>query len=178
MNTYVALLRGINVGGNNKIEMTKLKTSFEKLGHQHVTTYINSGNVIFTTRKSNIERIATEIENVIRCDFGLNIPVVIRDQQNIEKICKKIPVNWTNDAEHKTDIMFLWSEYVSRSTLRLIDTNPAVDTLLYVNGAIVWHLKKENYSKSKLNDLIGTKLYKNMTVRNVNTVRKLCELMD
>lgn len=178
MNTYVALLRGINVGGNNKIEMSKLKTSFESLGYTDVFTYINSGNVIFRNKKAKVESLVKEIEDVIKQKFKLEIPVVLRDQKNIEKICKKLPSNWTNDKDNKTDVMFLWDEYMNQNTLKLIETNPKVDTLLYVDGAIIWHIKKKDFGKSKMNDLIGTKLYKNMTVRNVNTVRKLNELMD
>ena len=59
-----------------------------------------------------------------------------------------------------------------------IKTNPKVDTLLYTSGAIIWHLKKKHYGKSKMNDLIRTKLYKNMTIRNVNTVQKLQNLIS
>lgn len=178
MQTYVALLRGINVGGNNKIEMARLKASFEQLGHQNVSTYINSGNVIFSSNSKDVAALTAEIEQLIETDFDLSIPVVLRTKDTIDSVCAAIPADWTNDKENKTDIMFLWDKYANKQTLELIDTNPKVDTLLYVDGAIIWHLKKKDYSKSKLNDLIGTKLYKSMTVRNVNTVRKLTELMQ
>ena len=177
MNTFVALLRGINVGGNNKIEMAKLKAGFEKLGYQNVSTYINSGNVIFSTRKNDVTTLTHDIEQIIKKDFRINIPVILRTKENIVKVANKIPDDWTNDKDNKTDVMFLWDEYADRKTLKLIETNPTVDTLLYVDGTIIWHLEKKDYSKSKMNDLIGTQLYKNMTVRNVNTVRKLEELM-
>ena len=173
----MALLRGINVGGNNKIEMAKLKVGFEELGHQNISTYINSGNVIFSTRKNDVAALTHDIEQMIKKKFKLDIPVVLRSKENIEKVVKKIPADWTNDKDDKTDVMFLWDEYADKKTLKLIETNPAVDTLLYVDGAIIWHLKKKDYSKSKMNDLIGTKLYKNMTVRNVNTVQKLNKLL-
>ncbi|MEM9336417.1 MAG: DUF1697 domain-containing protein [Patescibacteria group bacterium] len=178
MNTYVALLRGINVGGNNKIEMTKLKMGFEKFGHSDVQTYINSGNVIFSSHTNDIAALTNEIEAMINKDFKLDIPVVLRSKESIMKVCKKIPAAWTNDKEQKTDVMFLWDEYSNKKTLKLIEQNPKVDTLIYVDDAIVWHLKKKDYSKSKMHDLVSTKLYKSMTVRNVNTVRKLQELMS
>ena len=173
MHRYVALLRGINVGGNNKIEMAKLKAGFESLGHTEIETYINSGNVLFSTRKTDLGKLTREIEAMITEVFALNIPVVLRTKENIQAVCKKIPTNWSNDKDNKTDVMFLWDEYATPKTMKLIETNPTVDTLLYIEGAIVWHLKKADSSKSSMNDLIGTKLYKNMTVRNVNTVRKL-----
>jgi len=178
MAKYVALLRGINVGGNNKIEMAKLKSCFESFGHTNVITYINSGNVIFDSRKTDTVKITKEIEQLISKIFKLTIQVIIRNQNNIKKICKSIPDDWVNDTTYKTDVMFLWSEYTKKNTLKLIDTNREVDSLIYVDGVIIWHLKKANYGKSKLNSIIGTDIYKNMTVRNVNTVRKLNILMN
>lgn len=169
---YVALLRGINVGGNNKVEMSKLKLSFESLGFKNVSTYINSGNVIFETKATDQNKLSAKIEEVIEKDFGLSIRVVTRDERNIKKVCKKIPSDWINDKDNKTDVMFLWSEFASKETIQLIATTK-VDSLLYVDGAIIWHLKKKDYSKSGINKFIGTDVYKNMTARNVNTVRKL-----
>ena len=175
---YVALLRGINVGGNNKIAMAVLKASFESAGFTDVSTYINSGNVLFETKTADTEKIAAEIEALISSQFLLEIPVVVRTAESIQTIMKKIPDDWQNNKEQKTDVIFLWEEFARKKTLRLIDTNPKVDTLLYVDGAIVWHLEKKDYSKSGMNDFVVTKIYKHMTARNVNTVRKLAELLQ
>jgi len=170
---YVALLRGINVGGNNKIEMSKLKKCFESLGYENVSTYINSGNILFETKRKDEEKLIKEIEKGIKKTFHLGIKVLLRNSLNIKKICKSIPDEWANNSEQKTDVLFLWEEFVNKSTLKLLDTNPKVDTLKYVDGAIIWHLKKKHHSKSGMGNIIGTDVYKGMTVRNVNTVRKL-----
>lgn len=177
METYVALLRGINVGGNNKVEMAKLKECFTALGYTDVSTYINSGNVIFKTKKKAVPSLTADIEKAIKKTFKLSIPVVLRNKKNIEKVCKKIPAEWVNDTKYRTDVLFLWEAFNNQKTLKLIATNPAVDSLIYVDGAIIWHLKREQYTKSKMNKLIGTEVYKNMTARNVNTVHKLLALM-
>ena len=142
MKTYVALLRGINVGGNNKIEMPKLKKCFESLYCTNVITYINSGNVIFDTKKQDIAEITSEIEKIIKKTFGLNIRVVLRDQNNIEKICSKVPKTWVNDQDHKTDVLFLWEKFANSKTLKLIEINPKVeitidDIILYPKKAIL-----------------------------------------
>jgi uncharacterized protein (DUF1697 family) len=84
---------------------------------------------------------------------------------------------WANDAEQKTDVLFLWDDFDDKKSLTLIKTTPKVDTLKYVAGAIVWNVKRDDYTKSGMNKFIGTLVYKNMTARNVNTVRKLGELM-
>ncbi|MHB1089711.1 MAG: DUF1697 domain-containing protein [Ilumatobacteraceae bacterium] len=104
---YVALLRGINVGGNKKVEMSKLKKAFESLGFANVTTYINSGNVIFQSNKKDF----SQIETVLKKSFGFEIKVVIRDVKNIQKLCEKIPCELENNTKQKTDVLFLWDEF-------------------------------------------------------------------
>jgi uncharacterized protein (DUF1697 family) len=174
MTKYVALLRGINVGGNNKVEMPKLKKVFEALGFLNVSTYINTGNVIFETDKKDLD---TTIEKALLKAFGFAIRVVVRDTQNIQKLCKSLPNNWTNDTEQKTDILFLWDEFDNKKSIDLIKTTE-VDTLKYIDGAIVWNVKRVDYTKSGMHKFIGTVIYKNMTARNINTVRKLNELLN
>ncbi len=177
MNTYAALLRGINVGGNNKISMKKLKEAFESIGFSQVVTYINSGNIIFTTPKKDVKELTEVIERVIKKTFHLSVRVVLRDAKNIQKLAKKISLDWENDTEQRTDVLFLWEEFDKKSTLALIKSNPEVDRLMYIDGAIVWNFDREHYTKSGMKNIIGTTVYKNMTGRNINTVRKLASLM-
>lgn len=176
MTRYVALLRGINVGGNKKVEMSKLKNVFESLKFTNVSTYINSGNVIFESDVKDITTLHKDIEKALKKHFGFEISMVIRDAKTIQKLCKAIPQNWTNDTEQKTNVLFLWDEFDSKKSIGLITTS-SVDTLIYSNGAIIWNIQKADYNKSGMHKFIGTKIYKNMTARNVNTVRKLGELM-
>jgi uncharacterized protein (DUF1697 family) len=173
MKTYVALLRGINVGGNNKVDMKKLKAVFASIGFQNVRTYINSGNVIFETTETGLESL---IEATLHRDFGFPIRVVVRDAKNIQKLCAIIPTDWTNDTQQRTDVLFLWDHYDNKKSVNLINTTD-VDTLLYVPGAIIWNVLRSDIRKSGMQKFIGSDLYKNMTARNVNTVRKLNELM-
>ncbi len=173
---YVALFRGINVGGKNKVDMKKLATTFEMLGFKNVVTYINSGNVVFEEPSKEIAIMAAEIEKAIKQDFQLEIKVLIRDLENFDNLCRKIPAGWLKNDKMRTDVMFLWEEYDTPDVIKLLPINP-VDKVLYIPGAIVWNLEGENYNQSGIMKLIGTKLYKNITIRNVNTVRKLHEIM-
>lgn len=141
MTAYIALLRGINVGGNNKVEMKKLRTVFEGLGFSSVTTYINSGNVIFTSPRKDVSNFVPEIEKAIKKSFGFAVRTIVRDEKNLRAIEKAVPKNWYNDAEQRTEVMFLWDEYAKKSTLKLIDINPDIDTLLYARGAIIWYIE-------------------------------------
>ncbi len=173
---YVALLRGINVGGNNQVEMKKLKTTFELLGFANVVTYINSGNIIFEELSREQSVIVSEIEKAIKQDFQLEIKVLIRNSENIEAICHELPNTWLKNEMMRTDVMFLWEKFDRPEVKELLQINP-VDNVKYVSGAVLWNVEDKNYSKSGMIKLMGTELYKNMTIRNVNTVRKLHQIM-
>jgi uncharacterized protein (DUF1697 family) len=171
---YVALLRGINVGGAKIVRMAYLKKVFEDLGFTAVTTYINSGNVIFTATRR--PAVAT-IEAMLKRAFGFEVRCVIRDAKNIIRVAAAIPASWHNDTQQKTDILFLWDSFDRKQSLSLIPARQGVDTIRYVTGAILWHIERKNYSKSGMHDFIGTALYKHMTARNSNTVRALARLL-
>jgi uncharacterized protein (DUF1697 family) len=175
MPKYIALLRGINVGGNNKVEMKKLQKSFENIGFSSVQTYINTGNIIFESESFPSVNV---IESAVESDFGFYIKVLIRSGENIIKLCNSLPKEWVNNDEMKTDVLFLWEDFDKPETIELIKYNLDVDTLIYSAGAIVWKVDKMNYSKSGMHKFVGAKVYKNMTARNINTVRKLSEIIQ
>lgn len=174
---YVALLRGINVGGNHKVEMAQLKILFEGLGCTEVRTYINSGNVIFKDERP-INTLEPLIETAIEERFGFKVRIVLRDSQNIAMLCQEIPVDWTNGAEQKTDVMFLWEEVDSPDALSQLVIKPEIERVQYLPGAIIWNIDRENVARGSGVKIIGTDLYKHMTMRNINTVRKLHQLMQ
>jgi len=173
---YVALLRGINVGGNNRVDMKKLKTTFELLGFTKVVTYINSGNIVFEELLRAKDIIANEIEKAINQDFNLEIKVLLRNIEEITAIFSELPASWVKNEMMRTDVMFLWDEFDSPEIMEQININP-VDKVKYVPGAVLWNVEGKNYSQSGMLKFMGTKSYKNMTIRNVNTFRKLYQIM-
>lgn len=175
---YVALLRGINVGGNNKVDMKELAQSFVDLGFTKVQTYINSGNVIFEDNSMFAAKIVTMIEQAIEKDFGLEIRVLVRNLAQIERVCTFVPLTWTNDATIKTDVLFLWNEVDKATITDEILINKAVDNLMYVPGSLIWNIDRSNYNQSMIDKFITTRFYRMMTARNINTVRKLLEMMQ
>lgn len=175
---YVALLRGINVGGNRKVEMVRLKTTFESLGFTDVKTYINSGNVIFKTNNDSVPDIVDEVEVGIERDFGFRVHVVVRDLPSIQEIDKIVPKYWTNDTNMKTDVMFLWEEIDNPDIVKKIVIKPEIESVQYVKGTLLWNLDRKNVTKSGMLKIVGTDLYKKMTVRNINTLRRLKILME
>ncbi|MFS0871861.1 DUF1697 domain-containing protein [Paenibacillus xylanilyticus] len=178
---YVALLRGINVGGNNKINMKQLKETFEQAGMLDVVTYINSGNIIFADHQERLDanvEISQVLEQAIAADFGLQIRVVVRNMDEMQTVLQALPEEWTNDEQAKSDVMFLWDEVNDVSVLDKLPLKPEVGTLIYVTGAILYSVSRENATKSGMNKLVGSSIYKYMTVRNVNTTRQIYKLMQ
>ena len=99
--------RGINVGGNKKVEMKRLKALFEQLGGTKVSTYINSGNVLFEF-EGDREEIFDRVKANLKSEFEFEIPVLIKTQQELREIAEAIPKEWQNDTEQKTDVAYLF----------------------------------------------------------------------
>ncbi|MSU55300.1 MAG: DUF1697 domain-containing protein [Candidatus Taylorbacteria bacterium] len=174
---YVAFLRGVNIGGNNKVEMVRLKKSFESLEFSNVSTYLNSGNVIFSDTSKNVKNITDKIEKEILKEFKLEIRVMVRDIKNIEKILDNIPVSWISELGMRPHVAFLWADIDYPDILKLVGVNLKVDQVKYVPGAILWNVELKYWSKDTVYKFTNGKLSKQITVRSINTVRKLNELM-
>jgi len=174
---YVALLRGINVGGKTKVDMKLLKTTFEQLGFEKVKTYINSGNVIFEATSVSPKQLTATLESAIEKDFGFAVPVVVRDLLAIKTIVEALPDNWTNDQTMKCDVMFLWPEIDNPKIMEQIPHKPEIEDVKYLPGTLFWRIDRDKVNRGQVLKIIGTGVYKQMTVRNCNTVRKLYALM-
>ena len=97
-------------------------------------------------------------------------------KEHYAAIMQDLPDNWTNDKVMKSDVMFLRGDVNSEDVLKDIKIND-VDTVKYSNGAVLWSVSRESQTKSGIVKLVGTKIYKKMTIRNVNTARKIAELL-
>lgn len=172
---YIVLLRGINVGGNRKVEMKKLKILFEKLDYQNVSTYINSGNVIFESTR-NKKLLTQEITKNLKEEFGFEIPTLLKTDKEMQKIAQAIPDKWQNNTQEKTDVAYLFEDVDSKKIFGELPMNRDYINIIYVKGAVIWNVNRKNYNKSRLNKVIGHKVYQSMTVRNVNTARFLGNL--
>lgn len=175
---YVALLRGINVGGKGRVEMARLIECFDRLGYTDIKTYINSGNVIFSDHSSATSKMEKTLEDELEREFGWRIPIIVRTDKSIKQLNDTIPTNWINNNQQKTDVMFLWQDYDDPRLPEKFVINPDHENLLYIDGALIWNIDRKYITKSKVLKMVGTDLYKNLTVRNINTVRKLNELMS
>lgn len=167
---YIALLRGINVGGNHMVEMIRLNTMFTALGYSKVKTYLNSGNIVFESdQRPDQESI---IKKLYR-EFGFVIPTLIKSQKEMREIVRSIPESWCNDTEQRTDVAYLFDSIDSDAIIDKLPVDRAFVDIRYTNGALFWHVERKNVNKSKLIKLIGHAYYKYMTIRNINTARTL-----
>ena len=174
--TYVAFLRGVNVGGKGIVSMAAIKEALAALGLSDVRTYINSGNVIFSTRASDAQRLTARIQKALEQHTGMAIKVLVMDHKTLKKMVDAIPRSWVDDKTMRTYVLLLWKELDDRRILDRLPVKPGVDELRYTPGAVVWRVDRENVGRSQMNRIVGTPLYKKITVRSANTMRKLNEL--
>ncbi len=174
---YVALLRGINVGGKNKIEMKRLRRTFERAGMSAVATYINSGNVIFNDRGRPRVELSARLEKAVAADFGLEVPVLLRTREEIDAVHAALPPDWSNDSAMKCDVLFLWEEIDNPDVLDQLPLKPELVTVRYLPGTVLVGMDRAHVARSGLNRLVGSSLYRAMTIRNVNTLRRIHGLL-
>jgi len=177
LNVFVALLRGVNVGGNNMISMRALKASFETMGFTQVTTYINSGNIIFKTKESDARKLETKIERMLSSEYQLESKVVVRSLAEIEKLVKSLPRSWNDDSGWRYNVIFLRHTIDSEKILEEIVVKKEIEEIFYREGTLLWSAQVNELTRSNMVKLPSRKLYQEMTVRNLNTTKKLNELM-
>lgn len=175
---YVALLRGINVGGTKKVDMPGLRAAFEAAGMTDVRTYINSGNVIFRADVRDREALVMRLEEAVRDRTGVDSDIQVRSAEELSGVVGAIPTWWTNDGSMKCDVVFLQDDVDGPEILERLEPRDGIEDALYVPGAVVWRVDRANATRSRLTRIVGTPLYARVTVRNCNTVRRLLELLD
>lgn len=175
---YVALLRGINVGGKNKVEMSRAKALFEQMEFTDVVTYINSGNIIFRDETTPSDELVSHINQALEDEFGFPIKTIVRDIENIHLIKAGMPDEWVNDQTMRCDVMFLSGNLTEPKVLEQLTIKSGIDDIKYTVGTIIWRVDRDKVTKSGMMKLVGSELYKNMTIRNCNTLRKIARLMD
>lgn len=177
LNVFVALLRGVNVGGNNMISMSSLKESFTAMGFAQVTTYINSGNIIFKTKESDPRKLEKKIEQMLVEEYKLDSRVVIRSLAEMESLVESLPRNWNSDSSWRYNVIFLRHTIDSEEILTDVPIKQDIEEVFYRPGTLLWSAQVGELNRTNMLKLASRKLYQEMTIRNTNTTKKLCELM-
>ena len=176
-NVFVALLRGVNVGGNNMISMSSLKKSFEALGFDDVVTYINSGNIIFKSKEADARKLESKIEKMLLKEYQLDSRVVLRSLSEMEKLVKNLPRNWNDDSGWRYNVIFLRHTIDSEKILAELEVKKEIEEVVYYPGALLWRAQISELTRTNMLKLSSRKMYQDMTIRNQNTTRKLYALM-
>jgi uncharacterized protein (DUF1697 family) len=178
VNGYVALLRGINVGGNNLISMPKLREAFEKEGHVDVRTYIASGNVLFKSDRPG-DVLEGELEAMIEREFGLNVLVLIRSRAQMRNIVSKAPPGFGQRPDvYHSDVIFLKKPLTAAKVMKVIELREGVDQAWPGNGVFYFARLSERRAQSKLSKFASTAEYKLASIRSWTTTTKLAELLE
>jgi uncharacterized protein (DUF1697 family) len=178
LTTYLALLRGINVGGKNKVSMPQLRLVFEDLGHEGVRTYVQSGNVVFESRSSAPKKVATDIEHAISETFDLSISVLIRTRRELERVAGEHPLASKGVALSLLHVMFL-ADRPSSKAIESLDPDRSPPDEFVVTRREVYLLFPKGSGRSKLTvDYFERMLGTRATARNWNTVLKMLKMME
>ncbi len=175
---YVALLRGINVGGNNAVKMSELKIAFEQLGHTNVLTYINSGNVIFESDESDSKKLTQELEKVLTKTFNFSARLLVLSHSQMKRILSEVPIEWNTDKDIRCYVTFVMADLTTTKAAQEVEVREGIDMLKVGTHVLYMTTKMSGLTKSKFTKIIGKKIFQDMTMRNYNTTQKLFALME
>jgi uncharacterized protein (DUF1697 family) len=180
MGRYVALLRGINVGGRNSVPMARLRAVLAELGFSGVATYIASGNVILESEWTANET-ARLIEDALPREFALDgerIRVLVLSQEQLQGVVDNRPGGFGSQPDvYHSDVIFLL-DIDAADAMKAFDPREGVDAVWPGDGVIYSQRLSEQRTRSRLNRIMGTPAYRSMTIRNWRTTTTLLEMLQ
>jgi uncharacterized protein (DUF1697 family) len=178
---YIALLRGINVGGKNIIKMAALRECLEKAGFLDVRTYIASGNVLFTS-DDELLTVENSIDATLEQTFGYSGPTVVLSEKDFRTIVQEAPNGFgTQPNTYHSDVIFLKLPAEPSQVLQdvlALNIREGVDTAAAGSKALYFTRLSALRTKSRMGKIIELPSYKNLTIRNWNTTKKLESLLE
>ncbi|MCI0554584.1 MAG: DUF1697 domain-containing protein, partial [Anaerolineae bacterium] len=167
---YLALLRGINVGGNNIIKMADLKACFEHMGFADVVTYIQSGNVLFKSVEKDKTRLTKRIEAGLSEKFRYDARLVVVTHKQLKQAVEEAPRGFGKDPEKlRYDVIFLKELLTPKEAMKSISTKEGVDAAYMGKDVLYFSRLISKATQSHLTRIIGLPVYQSMTIRNWNT---------
>jgi len=177
---YLALLRGINVGGGNIIRMTNLKACFQASKLENVATYIQSGNVLFETVETDPAKLAGKLEKALSKTFSpYPARIVLCSHAKLRQIVRKAPEGFGRQPQkYRYDVIYLKEPPTASEAVKCVAIKPGVDAAFVGPEVLYFSRLTARASQSHLPRIIGLPVYQAMTIRNWNTTSKLLALMD
>jgi len=175
---YLALLRGINVGGKNIIKMSDLKACFESIGFSDVMTFIQSGNVLFKSEEENKNIITKNIKKVLSKRFDYNSNIVVISDQQLNKVVEEAPQGFGKGTNlFKYDVIFIIEPLTPKEVMKDVSIKEGVDFAWEGENVLYFSRLISQAGKSHLSRIIKLPVYQYITIRNWNTTTKLLELL-
>jgi uncharacterized protein (DUF1697 family) len=179
MTWYVALLRGINVGGRNLIAMPALRACFADNGFPDARTYIQSGNVVFSSSGTPASALTRQIEDLLSSTFAYRASVVLRSRTQLRAVVGKAPNGFgSNPSEYRCDVIFLKEPLNAKRAMEAVLTRPEVDEVTPGPGVLYFSRLASRAAQSRLSRIASSPIYPNVTIRNWNTTVALLRLLD
>ncbi len=179
MKRYIALLRGVNISGKNKISMSELKKEFAELGFTEVVTYLNSGNVMFSSEIADEKDLSNKIRSMINERFGFNVPVLIVLQEELKEVLNHTPGWWGDDNKEIYDNLIFMIPPLSYEKFYDVIGNPKAEyeKVHNYNNVIFWSFMRSNYQKTNWwSGTASSNISDKITIRTANTVRKIVNM--
>lgn len=175
---FVVLLRGINVGGRNKVLMSELRPAFEGAGYASVSTYIQSGNVLLTAAGAQHD-LEDEIEVMLERRFGVPLVVVVRSHEQLREVVQSAPDGFGTEPDtYYCDTMFLKAPLTSEQVLHVVRLREGVDAVWAGDGVVYFRRLGARRTESRMSAVVSTPEYQQMTIRSWSTTTKLLALLD
>lgn len=174
---YIALLRGVNVGGKNKVPMNQLKQCLEKAGFENVATYINSGNVIFDYQAQDHIMLTKKCKLILEEEFKFPIDLALIDVDSLKEALEHAPDWWGEDPDSKHNALFVIRPSTTMDIVAEVGaTKPEYEQVFAYGSVIFWSAPLKTFSRTRWSKIVGTKEYKSVTIRNANTTKKVLEI--
>jgi uncharacterized protein (DUF1697 family) len=178
MARYVALLRGINVGGNNLIRMADLRACLEADGFDDIRTYIQSGNMVFTATGSSAT-LTARLERTLSAGFGYDATVAVRSARQFRAIVDAAPERFGADRErYRSDVIFLMRPLTPARAIAQVPTRGGVDRAWTGPGVLYFERLAARASQSRLSKIASLPIYRSLTIRNWATTCRLLEMVE
>ena len=175
---HLALLRGINVGGRNAVAMADLRAVFEAAGFDAVSTYIQTGNVLFESDGAGAVA-EDDLEAALERRFGFPLVVVVRSHRQLRTVVAKAPQGFGQTPDtHHSDAVFLKGGLSSRQAMRVVELREGVDRAWPGPGVLYFERLSARRSQSRMSRIVGTPEYQQMTIRSWATTTKLLALLE
>ena len=179
MTTYLALLRGINVGGNNVIRMADLRAFLAERGFDGVRTYIQSGNVIWNDAAATEDEAHSRIDNALSDLLANEVTSVVLSAERLAAVVAGAPTGFGGDPDaFRYDVMFLMPGLDARAVAADLPVREGVDTAVAGDGAVFFTRRIDAALRSYMPKIVGTPIYRQMTIRNWNTTTRLLGMVD